>query len=206
MSQRITIQITDKIATCLTEKHVVCGNCDYVIDFKFDEEWDNHDIKTAIFVANGKRTEKVFTGTVCEMPMFQNTLVAWVGVFAGTVNDGTLATSTPALVHCRPCATDGDNLPAPPADDVYNQIVELCESAVDTAKEVERRANEGEFNGKDGADGQDGKDGQDYVLTDGDKVEIANISTAEMQEQIGDIDTALDIIMAIQESLIGGDA
>lgn len=171
MSQRITIQITDKIATCLTETPVVCGNCDYVIDFKFDKEWDNHDVKTATFVVNGKRTEKVFTGTVCEMPMFQNTLVAWVGVFAGTVDDGTLATSTPALVHCRPCATDGDNLPAPPADDVYNQIVGLCENAVDTAKEVERRANEGEFDGEKGEDGYTPQKGIDY-FTEGDKAEI----------------------------------
>jgi hypothetical protein len=196
MSQRITIQILDKIATCLTKTPVVCGNSDYVIDFEFDEEWSTHDLKTAIFVVNGQSTEQVFTGNVCEMPVFQNTLMAWVGVFAGTINDGTLSTSTPALVHCKPCITDGDNLPLPPQDDIYNQIVELCENAVETAKAVEKRADDGEF------DGNDGNDGQDYILTEADKTDIADIATKEMQEQIGDIDTALDNIIAIQEEFM----
>jgi hypothetical protein len=177
MSQRITIQILDKIATCLTELPVVCGNSDYVIDFEFDEEWDNHDVKTAVFVVKGQIMKQVFTGTVCEMPVFQNTLVAWVGVFAGTIDDGTLSTSTPALVHCKPCVTDGDNPPAPPQDDVYNQIVALCESAVATAESVEERANNGEFKGDKGGDGEKGDPGYtpqrevDY-WTPSDKYEI----------------------------------
>jgi hypothetical protein len=174
MSQRITIQILDKIATCLTELPVVCGNSDYVIDFEFDEEWDNHDVKTAVFVVKGQIMKQVFTGTVCEMPVFQNTLVAWVGVFAGTIDDGTLSTSTPALVHCKPCVTDGDNPPAPPQDDVYNQIVALCESAVATAESVEERANNGEFKGDAGYTPQKGID----YYTDEDKDELLT----EMEE------------------------
>ena len=125
MSQRITIEIKDKIATCLTELPIVCGNSDYVIDFKFDEEWNAHEVKTAIFVINGKSIEQVFAGTVCPIPVIQNTLITWVGVFAGTINDGTLSTSTPALVKCAPCITDGDKVPLAPPDDVYNQIIQL---------------------------------------------------------------------------------
>ena len=130
MSQRITIEIKDKIATCLTESPIVCGNSDYVVDFAFDEEWEKHEVKTAIFVVNGKATEQVFAGNVCPAPVIQNTLIAWVGVFAGTINDGTLSTSTPALVKCIPCITDGGNVPLPPPDDVYNQIIGLIESGV----------------------------------------------------------------------------
>lgn len=130
MSQRITIEIKDKIATCLTELPVVCGNSDYVVDFLFDEEWEAHDVKTAIFVVNGKATYQVFAGTACPVPVIQNTLIAWVGVFAGTIDDGTLSTSTPALVKCIPCATDGENVPLPPADDVYNQITGLIEAGM----------------------------------------------------------------------------
>ena len=130
MSQRITIEIKDKIATCLTELPVVCGNSDYVVDFVFDEEWNEHDIKTALFVVNGKVTPQVFTGNECPIPVIQNTLITWVGVFAGTVDDGTLSTSTPALVKCIPCITDGDNVPMPPPDDVYNQIIGLIESGM----------------------------------------------------------------------------
>jgi hypothetical protein len=208
MSQRITIQILDKIATCLTEKPVVCGNSDYVIDFEFDEEWNAHNVKTAVFKVNGEIVRKVFEGTVCEMPVFQNTLVAWVGVFAGTIDDGTLSTSTPALVRCKPCVTDGDTLPAPPPDDVYNQIVELCNEAVNTAKSVEERANKGEFNGEKGEDGEKGADGYtpqkgvDY-FTPEEKAEFVNeVETA----CLGDIETALDSIISLQNSLIGGES
>ena len=174
MSQRIQIKIIDKIATCLTELPVVCGNSDYEVEFLFDKEWEKHNIKTGVFVVNGESIKQIFEGNVCKVPVIQNTLVAWVGVFAGTIDDGTLSTSTPAIVRCKPSITDGENVPAPPKDDVYNQLVKLCEDAVETAESVEERANKGEFNGKNGKDGKDGKDGDDYVLTETDKGEIAN--------------------------------
>jgi hypothetical protein len=79
---------------------------------------------------NGKAIDQVFAGNVCPIPVIQNTLITWVGVFAGTVNDGTLSTSTPALVKCVPCITDGDKIPLPPPDDVYNQIIELINSGL----------------------------------------------------------------------------
>lgn len=154
MSQRITIQIYKKIATCLTELPIVCGNSDYEVEFLFDEEWDNHNIKTAVFVVNGKSAQRVFDGNVCNIPVVQEALTLWVGVFAGTIDDGTLSTTTPALVRCKPCVTDGDNIPAPPPDDVYNQIAERYESAVETSNEaleiangVRKDADEGKFNG-----------------------------------------------------------
>jgi hypothetical protein len=131
MSQRITIEIKDKIATCLTELPVVCGNADYVVDFVFDEEWNKHYVKTAVFVVNGKAVDQVFEGNTCPVPAIQNTLITQVGVFAGTVNDGTLSTSTPALVKCIPCITDGNNVPLPPPDDVYNQIIDLINKYID---------------------------------------------------------------------------
>lgn len=145
MSQRIQIRIVDKIATCLTELPVVCGNSDYEVEFLFDKEWEKHNIKTGVFVVNGESIKQIFEGNICKVPVIQNTLVAWVGVFAGTIDDGTLSTSTPAIVRCKPCVTDGENVPAPPKDDVYNQIVKLCEGAVETAESVERRAENGEF-------------------------------------------------------------
>lgn len=152
MGQRITIQIRNKIANCLTELPVVCGNSDYEVEFDFDSEWDGHSLKTAVFTSNGKSYQKVFDGNVCDMPAFENTLIVWVGVFAGAIDDGTLSTSTPALVRCIPCIMDGDAIPAPPSDGVYNQIVSLCGKAVEMAKSVEQRANNGEFDGKPGKD------------------------------------------------------
>ena len=161
MSQTIVIEIVDKIATCLTKKAVVCGNSNYVVDFVFDEEWEKHKVKTAAFIVNGTSIKTVFEGNVCEFPAVQNTTMVKVGVFAGTIDDDTLSTSTPALVKCKPCVTDGETIPAPPSDDVYNQIVGLCNGAVSTAKSVEERADSGEFKGEDGKDGINGKDGKD---------------------------------------------
>ena len=208
MSQTIVIEIVDKIATCLTKKAVVCGNSNYVVDFVFDEEWEKHKVKTAVFVVNGTSIKTVFEGNVCEFPAVQNTTVVKVGVFAGAIDDDTLSTSTPALVKCKPCVTDGETLPAPPSDDVYNQIVGLCNEAVSTAKSVEERANNGEFDGKQGEQGEQGADGYtprkgiDYY-TDAEKAEFVK----EVEDAcLGDIETALDSIIAMQNSLIGGES
>lgn len=145
MSQSITIQIEKKIATCLTELPIVCGNSDYIVRFEFDEEWENHSVKTARFRVNGKYTDVVFEGNDCPMPIILDTKIVWVGVFAGE-----LSTSTPAIVHCKPSILDGDDVPAPPREDVYSQIVGLCEDALEKAQSVEDRANNGEFDGEDG--------------------------------------------------------
>lgn len=143
MSQRITIEIKNKIATCLTELPVVCGNADYEVEFTFDEEWNEHEIKTATFVVNGELELKVFSGNVCKMPVLQNTLIARIGVFAGTIDDGTLSTSTPAIVHCKPSATCGNATPAPPKDDVYNQIIKrINEIEVATAPQSDYAQND----------------------------------------------------------------
>lgn len=150
MGQRITIEIKNKVATCLTDEPIVCGNSDYEVEFLFDAEWNEHNVKTAMFVTRGESIEQVFEGNICKMPIILDTLVLWVGVFAGTINDGTLDTSSPALVHCVPCIIGGKNIPPLPKYDVYNQIVGMCEDAVKTANSVEERANKGEFNGDDG--------------------------------------------------------
>lgn len=199
MSQKIVIEIVDKVATCLTKKPLVCGNSNYVVEFVFDEEWERHDVKTAVFKSNGTCIKTVFNGTMCKVPVMQNTMAVTVGVFAGTIDDGTLSTSTPALVRCKPCATDGEDVPPTPPDDVYNQIVGLCEEAVNTAKSVEDRANRGEFNGKKGDTPVNGVD----YNTPEEKAELVD----EIEKAcLGDIDTALDSIITIQESLIGGES
>lgn len=133
MSQRIQIQILDKIATCLTELPVVCGNSDYEVEFAFDKEWEEHLVKTARFKVNGEYTDVVFEGNVCPMPIISNAKVVWVGVFAGN-----LETSTPAIVHCKSSILDGDDIPAPPKEDVYNQIIMLLNKALEENTGVTR--------------------------------------------------------------------
>ena len=118
MSQRISVQVRNKIATCLTDIPVVCGNSDYIVDFDFDEKWDRYEIKTARFRTNGEYTDVVFEGNACPMPIISNSKIVWIGVFAGD-----LFTSTPAIVHCKPSILDGEGVPADPTPDVYTQIM-----------------------------------------------------------------------------------
>lgn len=125
MSQRITIQVTNKIAKCSPDLPVVCGNSDYIADFIFDKEWDEFEIKTARFKINNTYTDVVFTGTACPMPIIRNAKFVWVGVFAGD-----LSTTTPAIVHCRPSILDGTEIPEPPTEDVYNQILKVLNGTI----------------------------------------------------------------------------
>lgn len=51
-----------------------------------------------------------------------------------------------------------------------------------------------------------GADGKDYVLTEADKKEIADLARADLEDIIGDIDSALDDLHAYAQSLISGGA
>lgn len=140
MAHKLTIQISNKIATCLTEKPLVCGNSDYIAEFLFDEEWSAHTVKTARFRVNGEYIDVVFEGNTCEVPIISKAKLIWVGVFAGD-----LSTSTPAIVTCVPSILDNEDIPAPPREDVYSQIMEKCNEAVELVKDLEERAESGEF-------------------------------------------------------------
>ena len=172
MGQKIVVQIRDKIATCLTDVPVVCGNSDYVVAFDFDAEWDKHRVKTARFKSNCKHEDVVFEDNECPMPPIFNAKIAWVGVFAGD-----LSTSTPAIVHCKPGILDGEDIPAPPRDDVYTQLVALTEEAIQTAESVEERANNGEFKGDSPVKGVD-------YFTEDDKTEIVNEVTEGVKPEL----------------------
>lgn len=221
MHRQIPIQIENKVATWLGEKPIVCVNSDYKVSFTFDDEWEEHSVKTARFKANGEYTDVVFEGSVCDVPVVRDARVLKVGVFAGD-----LSTSTPALVPCEPSILDGDYIPAPPIDDVYNQIIDICNDTKTIADDVKTRADNGEFDGKDGSTleiveteegvaitvitkvdningdvsgpdgvGSDGgaifeetyyiNHGKDYVLTDTDKQEIADIINASIVDGNG---------------------
>lgn len=180
MSQRIQIQVTNKIATCLTEIPVVCGNSDYEVEFLFDEEWGAYEVKTARFKIRDTYMDVVFSGNICEMPIIRDAKFVLVGAFAGE-----LSTTTPALVNCRPSILEGDEIPAPPSEDVYNQIMELLNQYIEQGGSGESGVSptvniipienghrviitdvNGEhtfdvMNGKDGANGNDGKNGID---------------------------------------------
>lgn len=140
------IDIKNKIATAADDYKIVCGNSDYTVKFTFDEEWSKHTTKTArfSFIQEGvkKFIDVVFEGVECFAPILSNTHSVEIGVFAGD-----LQTTTPCILTCEKSILCEKGLPEAPAPNVYNQIIEICEETEEIAKSVEKRADNGEFNG-----------------------------------------------------------
>ena len=128
MDHKLTIRVEGEIATRVDDVSIVCGNSGYEIEFQFDEAWAGYEVKTALFAVNGECLRKVFTGNICPVPVIKSARFIKVGVTAGTIEEDTLTTSISAFVECIPCAGAGTDAPLP-EDDVYTQIVKLCEDA-----------------------------------------------------------------------------
>ena len=111
----IRISVQNKIAK-YTGKGIVCGNGDYTVTFHFDSEWDVHPRKTARFIWNDAYYDVEFVGDSCPMPLIKQAPRVEIGVYVGT-----LRTTTPAVIHCRPSVRSDDTLPAAPeAVEEYN--------------------------------------------------------------------------------------
>ena len=140
----IEIEVKNKIAKSPAE-HIICGNSDYKIKFAFDEEWAEHNVKTARFVYNRAFEDVVFHGDVCNVPVISNTTVCLIGVFAGD-----LRTTTPALVNCDKSILCAGGIPADPEPDVYAQIVAMIDAGMlkgDTGKSAYQYAQDGGYEG-----------------------------------------------------------
>ncbi len=160
----INVTVRDKIASAVGDIVYICGNSDYIINFDFDAEWDDYDVKTARFVHDGSYIDVVFTGNQCDMPVIHKAYGIYVGVYAGD-----LRTTTPAHIPSAASILSTDGTPEAPPDDVYAQITALCEDALATANSVRNDADTGKFNG---APGKTPVVGEDY-FTEADKQAIA---------------------------------
>ena len=154
----INIQVENKNARLVGTGLIVCGNSDYTIKFAFDSEWNEYETKTARFIWGNQHQDIVFAGAECKCPIITDTTVVLVGVYAGD-----LCTTTPASISCSRSILCNSGLPAEPPQNVYQQIIALCDEAVKTASSVRKDADNGVFNG------------DDYVLTDTDRRGIAKI-------------------------------
>jgi len=134
MEYQISISIRDKIAKKTNDVVYVCGNSDFVIHFDFDEEWNQHQAKTARFITDdGQYVDQVFTGNQCEVPVLSNTYRIYVGVFASNLH-----TTTPAYVPAKKSILCGNGKPAAPPDDVYARIMELLNEALMRIEALEK--------------------------------------------------------------------
>lgn len=126
----IRVSVKNKIARKNGRAEYICGNSDFVIDFSFDEEWDDYKTKTARFQVGNAYTDVIFTGEQCEVPVIGEAGGFEVGVYAGELH-----TTTPAYVPCRRSILSGGGVPADPPANVYNQIMSRL-NAGDGAAEI----------------------------------------------------------------------
>ena len=122
MNKTIEITIKDKVARQSNKTNYVCGNSDFIIDFVFDEEWDECSVKTARFKHSAGYTDVVFEGNKCPVPIISNTHNIYIGVFAGN-----LLTTTSAHVGAKKSILCDGGIPTDPSPDVYAQIIKLLD-------------------------------------------------------------------------------
>lgn len=100
--KEIVITIANKKATVNENEEIVNGNSDVKASFVFDEEWDENDVKTAVFVlSDGSCYYEELKDNSCNVPVLYNTSYVKIGVVSQSVR-----TSTSAVVSCCPCVTD----------------------------------------------------------------------------------------------------
>ena len=127
----IGISVENKIAKADKNAVIVCGNSNYKAVFAFDSEWENYKVKTALFATeNGDNgtIAVVFEGNECDIPPLTNTTIVGVGVVSGDLTQGEeveSATTAPAYIDCLLSIKDLGGVIAPPAPDVYDQIIAL---------------------------------------------------------------------------------
>lgn len=145
--QIINIEIKNRIASN-PDVVISCGT-DYQIAFTFDSEWNGIQTKKARFSWNGTYKDVTFNGNVVDVPKIKYAKKLVVSVCAGE-----LKTITPSTIGCS------GGTPEDPDRDDIEQLIALSNQALATARSVEERANNGEFDGEKGDKGDRGERGE----------------------------------------------
>lgn len=121
----IKIKIANKIATLENaDAKIICNNNDYIVQFDFDEEWDEYSEKTARFNFGKYSQDVIFSGTECKIPTIPEESTLEIGVFAGDLRSTTIVE-----VKCRKSILSKLGLPPDPGEDVYTQLMEKLNKA-----------------------------------------------------------------------------
>lgn len=170
---------------------VIRGTVGEKISIVFDEFWRYYN-KTIVF----KRFDNYYTLpiaiTVFDMKVeieIPWEIVAESGTFKigayGTTQTETLPTLWSEEIKIEYGTDTYGEAPKPPTPNVYDELLVVSQKAVDIANSVRKDADNGEFNGDKGEKGDKGDKGDDYVLTETDKADIANIVLAEFVDGDG---------------------
>lgn len=130
--KQINIEIRNKRAKLTNpDEYLVCGNNDYELVFDFDEEWAKYPAKTALFVFADKSVPVIFEGNICKGVAIEGATECAIGVFTGDIK-----TTTGAFICCVASIRDIGKTPKTPEPDVYNQIMELLQKAIQAHTEL----------------------------------------------------------------------
>ena len=188
------IEICGTSARCIRPVLLTAGRTGAQVEFLFDEVWQGLS-RCAVFT-DGMVTKDALLGedNRCTIPhevLRDVGRVLCVGVYgANEAGDVVIPTVYAACGMVRPGADPAGDESYPPTPDVGEQVLTAVTKVQRIADEMERRADEGEFNGAEGYTPQRGID----YWTDEDKREIINEVNNEA-DSVGDRVDALEVNM-----------
>lgn len=197
----IKLEVKNKIISLVDESLVVSYNKDYKVEFSFDIEWENENIKTARFVFGGKFVDVVIDGNVCDLPMIDKSVSIGVGVYAGDLHS-----TNKAFIPCIQSVLEEKGSPTTPTEDVYGQIIDLLNKYIEQGgggASLDVKIN-GTSIVQDGVANIIPKDivkegivTQTETLTDEEKTSACNWLGAATKAEIGNINTVLEAILGV---------
>lgn len=207
----IKITVTDCLASVTETLRVVSGTVGLPVEFSFDKAWEGL-YKTAVFRANGKTLDvlNIINSAAVPWELLKTPgCRLWVGVF-GTNSDGSLQIPTvwADLGVIQPGADPSGDESAEPTLPVWEQARRgsVSYSERQELSEIEKniaRMNIGAM--EYGESKTDFKMNNLRIIQLADGKEKTDAATVgQLQAALGDVETALDSIIAIQESLLGG--
>lgn len=187
----INIKIDGQIARIINTTEICSGNIKVNgLAFEFSKEWDEFPIKTAVIYVDDYDEKTAMTTLVednkidaSRLPasLFEKKCVLYVGVFG---DDGEKRLTSSIVGQRIRQGTFTAGVEISETDDIYQQILKKMQDTYNAAqkaqadveqtkaiaKDIQERADSGEFNGKDGKDGYTPQKGIDYF--DGAKGDI----------------------------------
>ena len=152
----IYLSVRDRDAAAQATEPITSGSVGMRVGFSFSESWDGL-AKVAVFRGSGQSIDVALTAGSCEVPheVLQSAGGHLkIGVY-GTGDEGQKVTPTvwadagPIVEGAEPSEIE----PTPATESLVQQILEAAEDARDLAQSVRDDADDGEFDGQNGADG-----------------------------------------------------
>ena len=135
----VNITIAERISSAPAGVVLVCNNPTDTIEFAFDDEWSEYDVKTARFSWANNFIDVPFSGWSVKVPEITNTQYVFVGVYANGI------ASTPIKLDCkRSILCLGDHEYVPPEHTYWDEFAETLAALNKAAEDANNAANKAE--------------------------------------------------------------